>query len=118
LEQIFSSQKNKLYEKIKSAINNIKDIENIYSSNLIEKENPELNNDLGEEFERLLNDNYIKDISDLIWFCKEKNMQLENDLIKILKKNKPIFKKAIMQLIESKDPIKIKKCRVSQQYIS
>jgi K+/H+ antiporter YhaU regulatory subunit KhtT len=37
-------------------------------------------------------------------------MQLENDLIKILKKNKPIFKKTIMQLIESKDPIKIKKC--------
>ena len=112
LEQIFSSQKKELYEKFISEVKTIKHIEDIYSLGLIEKENSELNKYLGIEFEKKLNDKYIQDISNLIWFCSENNMQLENDLIQILKKdnNKLIYTKVIEQLILSKEPIKIKKC--------
>ena len=112
LEQIFSSQKKELYEKFISEVKTIKHIEDIYSLGLIEKENSELNKYLGIEFEKILNDKYIQDISNLICFCSKNSMQLENDLIQILKKdnNKLIYTKVIEQLILSKEPIKIKKC--------
>ena len=117
IEQIFSSQKNELYTKIISAIKNIKDIKSIYFSELIKEENQNLNKYLVIKFEELLKEisdenNHIKDISDLIIYCINKKLDLENKLIEILKKdnNKNIYKEVIIQLINTEESSMIKKC--------
>ena len=117
IEQIFSSQKNELYTKIISAIKNIKDIKSIYFSELIKEENQNLNKYLVIKFEKLLKEisdenNHIKDISDLIIYCINKKLDLENKLIEILKKdnNKNIYKEVIIQLINTEESSMIKKC--------
>ena len=115
LEKIFLSNQSELYKIIMPKINNIKDIEKIYS--LIDMKKQEIIDFLGEIFKNKINgikdgDNIINDISNLISFCIEKNCKLEEKLIEVLKnhKNKSIFKKVISCLIKVKKDELILKC--------